>query len=82
MAQYDIADKTNALSIGSDDDGHIHWLHIHAGAASGFGGLAIDVKTSGSAITTYYYWPNSSGVLRYGTTAPTTANRDTAGAAV
>jgi len=33
--------------------------------------------------TTYYYWPNSSGVMRYGTTAPTTAaTQDTAGAAV
>lgn len=79
MAQYELSDATNAGSFGSDDSGQIHWLHVHAGCASGFGGLAIDVKDASSVITTYYYWPNSSGVLRYGSTAPTTATRDTAG---
>ena len=32
--------------------------------------------------TTYYYWPNSSGALRYGTTEPTTSTQGSAGAAV
>lgn len=52
-------------------------LSIGEGAAASFHCLALNV---GGA--TYYYWPNTSGVLRYGTTEPTIATQDSGGAAV
>ena len=64
------------------EDGTINILHIAAGGALAFGCIAIDICTATPAITTYYYWPNTSGALRYGSTAPTTATQDSAGAAV
>jgi hypothetical protein len=50
---------------------------IGEGTASAFTVLVLNVGT-----TSYYYWPNTSGVLRYGTTEPTVATQDSAGAAV
>jgi hypothetical protein len=80
MARMD-TQAERVTSIG--DDSGISFLHIKAGgAASKFGVLAIDITDSNGAVTTYYYWPNSSGVLRYGSTAPTSSTQDTAGNAV
>jgi len=52
-------------------------LSIEEGSANSFHCLAMNVRG-----TTYYYWPNSSGVLRYGTTEPTVSTQDSAGGAV
>ena len=60
----------------------VNWLHVSADLGeTSFGGIALDVNAAGT-IATYYYWPTTSGVLRYGTTAPTVATQDSAGAAV
>ena len=53
------------------------WLSIGDGLSTAFTCLVLNL-----AGVSYYYWPNTSGVLRYGTTAPTVATQDTAGAAV
>lgn len=50
---------------------------IGEGTAHSFPVIFMDVEG-----VTYYYWPNSSGALRYGTTEPTVDTMDTAGGAV
>ncbi len=68
---------------GVGSEGKINWMHVRAKTKATFGGLALDqVDSSTGVITTYYYWPSTSGALRYGATAPTTATRDSAGSAV
>lgn len=82
MAQLDKL-GTNVHSVGLEN-GAINILHVAVGGKAGlFGCLALDVTdvTTG-VITTYYYWPMTDGHLRYGTTAPTIATQDTAGAEV
>lgn len=61
----------------------VNWMHVRADSAkaTSFGGIALDVNASGT-VATYYYWPSTSGVLRYGTTVPTVATQDSAGSAV
>lgn len=60
----------------------VNWLHVAAELGETcFGGIALDVNASGT-IATYYYWPSTAGVLRYGTTVPTVATQDSAGSAV
>lgn len=53
------------------------WLIVGEGTGSQFSCLVLEV-----AGVSYYYWPNTSGVLRYGTTEPTVATQNTAGSAV
>ena len=53
------------------------FLMIGEGTTSAFNCLVLNI-----GIVSYYYWPNTSGVLRYGTTEPTVATQDSAGAAV
>jgi len=64
------------LGVGSENNPDLGIVHIESHDTY-FSALALDVQG-----TTYYYWPNTSGVLRYGTTKPTVATQDTAGAAV
>ncbi len=52
-------------------------LSIGEGSASSFSCLVINL-----AGVSWYIWPNSSGVLRYGIVEPTIATIDSAGAAV
>ena len=83
MAQVN-KQKPGVTSVGGQEI--ITWLHVAnedvpGSTKTGFAGLALDLCASGN-ITTYYYWPNTSGVLRYGTTAPTVATQDSAGSAV
>lgn len=77
--------RPNTTVIGSDQNHPtmMNLLNVVAGGKTGvFSGLAIDVCTAEGAITTWYYWPNSSGLLRYGSTIPTIDTQDTAGAVV
>lgn len=79
MAQVDKT-LSGVTSVGGGS--LVNILHVAAELGQTcFGCIAMDVNASGT-IATYYYWPNTSGVLRYGTTAPTVATQDTAGAAV
>jgi len=52
-------------------------IEIGEGGTTHFTCLVLDVSG-----VSYYYWPSSTGVLQYGSTAPTAATQDTAGAAV
>jgi hypothetical protein len=79
MAQVDKL-APNITSFGLED-GKINTLHVAAGGALAFGILALDI-CDGTDITTYYYWPSTAGVLRYGSTKPTTATQDSEGAEV
>ena len=82
MAQLDKL-SPNITSYGLEN-GVVNFLHVAAGGGNSlFGCLALDyTHSSTGAITTVYFWPNSSGTLHTGTTAPTAATQDTAGAAV
>jgi hypothetical protein len=53
------------------------WLMVGEGTTSAFSCLVLNI-----GIVSYYYWPSTSGVLRYGTTEPTVDTQDSAGAAV
>jgi len=75
--------KPGVTSVGGGVGSTINWLHVEADtqSATAFSGIALTVNASGTEAT-YYYWPSTSGVLRYGTTAPTVATQDSAGSAV
>jgi hypothetical protein len=74
--------QENTTSLGQEN-GVINFLHIVAGGKPGvFGVLALDYHDNDDGITTYYYWPSTAGVLRYGSTMPTVATQNTAGVAV
>lgn len=76
MAEY--ADAATSKLIIKDQASHpFGFIEIGEGGTTHFTCLVLDVNG-----VSYYYWPNSSGVLRYGTTAPTTSTQDTAGSAV
>ena len=77
MAIYNhIASTTKHINI--DQAGNpFGFIEIGEGGTVHFTVLVLDVNG-----VSYYYWPNSSGALRYGTTAPTTATQDSAGSAV
>lgn len=57
----------------------IHWGVKQIG---NFMCMFFEVTDGSGTITATYLWPNSSGALRVGTTAPTAATQDTAGSAV
>ena len=80
MSQLDkLASDVTSFGL---ENGKIQVLHVAAGGATAlFSVLALDVVAAG-VITTYYYWPMTDGHLRYGSTAPTIATQDTAGAEV
>ena len=61
----------------------ITWLHVSSDNpdATGFSGIAFDVNASGT-VTTYYYWLDTSGKMRYGSTVPTVATQNSAGTAI
>jgi hypothetical protein len=78
MAQYTAESSGNKFLIKDSAGNPIFGVHmVGEGETTSFPVLVMDVSG-----TSYYYWPNSSGVLRYGTTAPTTSTQDTAGSAV
>ena len=52
-------------------------LSIGEGTTSAFGCLVLNL-----AGVSWYFWQNTSGVLRYGIVEPTVATQNTAGAAV
>lgn len=76
MALIDETGEDINLACGSANKPNLGILYIKSNA-SYFSCLALDVKG-----VTYYYWPNTSGVLRYGTTKPTLETQDSAGATV
>jgi hypothetical protein len=80
MAQLNKQDP-NVTSFGLEN-GKINILHVAAGGGLSFGCFAMDICSAVPAITTCYFWPDTSGKLRYGTTAPTTATQDSAGTAI
>lgn len=77
MAEYTAEDKENRFLI-KDSHGHPTFgvLRVESGSTH-FTCLVLDISG-----VSYYYWPNTAGVLRYGTTEPTVLTQDTAGAAV
>lgn len=77
MAEYVPNADTSKLVV-QDSGGHpFGFIEIGEGGTTHFTVLVLDVNG-----TSYYYWPSSSGVLRYGTTCPTTSTQDTAGSPV
>lgn len=73
--------QPGVTNVGSEN-GEIQWVHIIAGGALTFGVLALEKWDNDDGVITFYYWPSTAGVLRYGTTMPTTATQDSAGVAV
>jgi hypothetical protein len=73
--------QPGVTSIGGTHEA-VQFLNIHTGQASSFACLVIDQVNSSGVVTSWYYWPNTSGVLRYGSTAPTVSTQDSAGSAV
>ena len=70
-------------SFGEASNQAITWIHgTVPGNKLGFSGLALDISTAAGAVTTIYFWPDTSGKLRYGTTVPTTATQNSAGTAI
>jgi hypothetical protein len=82
MAQLDKL-GANVTSFGLEN-GKFNWLHVAAGGGNSVcGGIALDfTHASTGAKTSVYFWCDSGGKLRYGTTVPTTATQDTAGTAI
>jgi hypothetical protein len=62
------------------------WLHISGQGAPtgalGFTGFILDTETAAGVVTYIYFWCDTTGKLRYGTTAPTTATQNSAGTAI
>lgn len=78
MAQYTLSQSGNKLAIVDAAGNPVFVVHmVGEGGTTRFAVLGLEVSG-----VTYYYWPNSSGVLRYGTTMPTTTTQDTEGSAV
>lgn len=78
MAQYSLSQSGNKLAIVDSAGNPVFVVHIVGeGGTTRFAVLGLEVSG-----TTYYYWPNSSGVLRYGTTMPDTTTQDSAGSPV
>jgi hypothetical protein len=76
MAEFDTPSQSKLLV--RDSGNHpMGFIEINEGGTVHFTCLVLDVSG-----VSYYYWPNSSGVLRYGTTAPTSSTQDTAGSTV
>jgi len=77
MAQKDLTSGEWKLP-GQDQGGNpFGFLMVGEGTSSAFSCLVLNIGA-----VSYYYWPNTSGVLRYGTTEPTVATQNSAGAAV
>lgn len=77
MAEYSPSGSTNKFIL-QDAQGHpFGFIEIGETGTTHFTCLVLDVNG-----VSYYYWPNSSGTLRYGTTAPTTSTQDSAGSEV
>lgn len=80
MAQLD---KQGAdISSFGLENGKPQWLHVAAGGGLTFAGIALDLCTALGAKTTVYFWVDTSGKLRYGTTVPTSTTQDSAGTAI
>ena len=77
MAQKNLSSNEWKLPIQDSGGKPMGLLQVGEGTSSSFTCLVLDV---GGA--SYYYWPSSAGVLRYGTTQPTTSTQNSAGAAV
>ena len=75
--------QESVTTVGKPAYKTITWLHVASDnpSATGFSGLALDVNASGT-VTTYYYWLDTSGKMRYGSTAPTVSTQNTAGTAI
>lgn len=77
MAEYNEIASTTKHILKDAGNHPFGWIEIGEGGTTHFTCLVLDVNG-----VSYYYWPNSSGALRYGTTAPTTSTQDSAGAGV
>ncbi len=77
MAVYEVVASTTKNITIDQAANPFGFVEIGEGGDTHFTVLVLDVNGA-----SYYYWPNSSGALRYGTTAPTTSTQDTEGAAV
>ena len=77
MAEYVPEASTSKLIIKDKADHPFGIIEIGEGGATHFTTLVLDVNG-----VSYYYWPSSSGVLQYGTTAPDATTQDSAGAGV
>jgi len=76
MSRLTKTDVDVVCSVGSENHPGVGILHVESHDTY-FSCLALDVNG-----TTYYYWPDTSGGLRYGTNKPTVATQDSAGSAV
>jgi len=52
------------------------------GSGQAFTGIYCESETSAGVVTTSYLWPSTTGVWQKGTTQPTIATQDSAGAAI
>jgi hypothetical protein len=77
MAQCPLTDGKWKMPIQDAGGNPMGIRVIGEGTSSAFTVLALNVGTA-----TYYYWPDASGVLRYGTTEPTVSTQGSAGALV
>ncbi len=77
MAEKALSDGNIKLPVQDAGGKLFAVLSVGEGTTSAFTCFVLNL-----AGVSYYYWPNTSGVLRYGTTEPTVATQDTAGAAV
>jgi hypothetical protein len=78
MAQVDLSRSNTKFALEDAQKNPLFTvIEVGEGGTTSFPVICLDVSG-----VTYYYWPNSSGVLRYGTTVPTTSTQDSAGAAV
>ena len=76
MARLNKARQDGCTSVGDENNPAVGIFYVESHDTY-FSVLALDVQG-----TTYYYWPNTSGILRYGSTLPTVATQDSAGSAV
>jgi len=85
MAQ-DFNIKPGVTTVGASSYETIKWFKVCAAgtpgnADTGFSGFVLELNTAGT-LTPVYFWINTSGMLRYGTTAPTVATQNSAGTAI
>lgn len=76
------------IVLGADNLTKVAWRDSQGNPIAGFRCIGEETTSAFTVLflnkgsVTYYYWPNTSGVLRYGATEPTVATQDSAGGAV
>jgi len=76
MAEFDTPEQSK-LIVRDSGNHPFGFIEIGEGGTTHFTCLVLNVSG-----TSYYYWPSSTGVLRYGTTAPTPSTQNTEGSPV